>query len=93
MSVWFSVFLLFVISRSVLSNDFDISAFSLSAIIAKSFQSSVLGCLILIVSGFLYSSNSSSSIKESSVFGTVCSVIFGIFFWGVVSKIGSILIF
>ena len=50
-----------------LSNDFDISAFSLSEIIAKSFQSSVLGCLIYIASAFLYSSNSSSSIKKSYV--------------------------
>ena len=78
---------------SVLINDFDILAFSLSGIITKSFRSSVLGCLILIVSGFLYSSNSSSSIKKSSVFGTVCSGIFGLFSWGVVSKIGSVLIF
>ena len=69
---------------SVLSNDFDISAFPLSGIITKSFQSSVLGCLIPIVSGFLYSPNSSSSIQKSLVFGILCSGIFGIFSWGVV---------
>ena len=78
---------------SVLNNDFDISAFSLSGIITKSFQPSVLGCLMLFVSGFLYSSNSLSSIKKSSVFETVWSGIFGIFCWGAVSKIGSALIF
>ena len=78
---------------SVLSNDFDISDFSLSGIITKSFRSSVLDCLIFIVSGFLYSSNSSSAMKKSSVFRTVCSGIFGIFSWVVVSKIGSVLIF
>ena len=78
---------------SVLCNDFDISPFSLSEIITKSFWWSGLGCLMLIASGFLHSSNSLSLIKKSSVFGTVCSGIFGIFTWGVVSKIGSGLIF
>ena len=77
----------------VLRNDFDILSFSLSGIITKSFQSSVLSCLMLFVLGFFYSSISSSSIKESSVFGTVCSGIFGIFSLGVVSKIDSVLIF
>ena len=82
-----------LIWKSVLINDFDISTFSLSGIITTSFWSSVLGFLILIVSGFLHSSNSSSSIKKSSVFGILCSRIFEIFSWGVVSKIGSVLTF
>ena len=65
-------FLLFVffhlklssIWMSVLNNDFDISAFSLSGIITKPFQSSMLGCLIVLVSGFSYSSNLSLSIRN-----------------------------
>ena len=70
---------LFLISISVSINDFEILASSSSEIITKSLKFSSFGWPIFIVvgSGFLDESNSSSSIKKSSVFGTTFGVMSG----------------
>ena len=80
---------LFLISISVAINDFEILASSSEIIIKSSCWSSFGWPIFVVGSGFLNESNSSSSIKKSSVFGTR----FGIIYSGVGWIFGCFIIF